>query len=702
LIGCLYISADDISMQNPSFPGQLGAGRINAEKAMACVATSLNNPPLADLSISPATIIEGGSVTFTDKSIYNPTTWQWSFPGGTPSNFTGKTPPAIVYNAAGQYNVSLTVTNAFGNNTKTITNAVTVNAPPSCVAINFPVGAGTVLDFLAPPAGVNGFQNGTNANGDKQKAMYFDVSATNLVGLTAIHVRFNHINSINPNKVVRFRVYDGTSGTPGAQLGVVERTKGQLRQHVLANQYSQIDLPKNIDLPASKKFFVSVDISELVWTENEKDSLSIRALVGSPASSPVWYQNAQNEWIQYGSQNSTWGNAAQYLLIHPYLTSKPAKAMIAPADPAVCQGTLVEFDATGSEYTDLLKWELPGANPPNVVENQLKVIPQYAAPGTYKIYLSTRGGCSEIRMDSTVLTINAAPALNIATSKNPICVGESATLTASGATSYSWSPATGLNTTTGATVIATPVSNTTYTVTGTLGNCTADAPFELEVRPRSAGVTLTASETQIAAPTSVTFTAAGSNGGSAPVYNFLVNGQSVQTGANNTLVRTVSPGDRIVCSLTSTEPCVDEPTVTSNEIIMESVLPITLYAFSGRKVAAGHQLNWATASESNSDRFIVERSADGLQFTNIGELKAAGNSASNRAYVYIDRNPANGKNFYRLKMQDLDGSFKFSNVIVIDASARGRVVSIFPNPTAGAQQALLDLQGVPNGRIQIS
>jgi PKD repeat protein len=66
------------------------------------------------------------SVNFTDVSYDGkPTTWEWSFPGGTPatSNLQNQT---VVYNAAGTYDVSLTVTNAFGNNTKTRTGYVKV------------------------------------------------------------------------------------------------------------------------------------------------------------------------------------------------------------------------------------------------------------------------------------------------------------------------------------------------------------------------------------------------------------------------------------------------------------------------------------------------------------------------------------------------------------------------------------------------
>lgn len=703
LINCLYSTCQSILFQNPTIPGQLGAGRINAEAALACVAATVSRAPIADFSASATTVVAGSGINFTDKSYYTPTGWEWSFPGGTPNSFSGKTPPPIVYNTAGVYNVSLTVTNTTGNNSKTVTNMIKVNDPPSCVSVNYPA-SGTILDFLAPPAGANGFQNGVNANADKQKAMYFDVSATNLTGVTAIYVRFNHISANNPDKKVYFRVYDGTAETPGALLGVVERTKAQLRQNVQANQFTMIDLPKNIDLPASKKFFVSVDISELVWTAEVKDSLSIRASVTSaPPVSPIWYQSSAGTWIRYGAAGSTWANAAQYLLIHPFLTSKPAKSIISPANAVVCQGTLVEFDGTGSVYNDLLKWEMPGANAPTTVENQLKVIPQYSAPGIYKIYLSTRGGCNEVRKDSAILTINASPAINVTASKNPICVGETTTLTATGATTYTWSPATGLSSATGAQVQANPVQNTKYDVTGNIGNCSAQFSFELEVRARSTNAVIGASETNITGATSVTFTVVAVNGGSTPNYNFLVNNISAQNGSNNVLVRTVSPGDKVKCEFTSSEPCVDEKTVVSNEIIMgEGTLPVTLISLSGRKVTDGNRLEWVTASEFNSDRFMVEKSLDGTSFENIGQVSAAGFSNNITPYQYLDEKPATGNNYYRLKMIDRDATFRYSNVLLIANRTNDQAGKLYPNPTIPGRQALLQLEGLEKGMVTIS
>jgi PKD repeat protein len=96
-----------------------------------------------------------GTVTFTDISTYLPSTtitgWSWSFPGGTPSAWSGQTPPPVSYPTSNSYPVTLTVTN--GGCTSTITQNVNVVTPPS-PAFTLPATAcvGTAIPMSAGPA----------------------------------------------------------------------------------------------------------------------------------------------------------------------------------------------------------------------------------------------------------------------------------------------------------------------------------------------------------------------------------------------------------------------------------------------------------------------------------------------------------------------------------------------------------------------
>jgi len=86
------------------------------------------------------------AVQFTDNSTGSPTGWSWSFPGGSPSSANTTGPHTVTYNSLGTYNVTLTVSNACGNNTKTETNYITVVEACEATAPDFSICEGTTVD----------------------------------------------------------------------------------------------------------------------------------------------------------------------------------------------------------------------------------------------------------------------------------------------------------------------------------------------------------------------------------------------------------------------------------------------------------------------------------------------------------------------------------------------------------------------------
>ncbi|MDD3687375.1 MAG: putative Ig domain-containing protein, partial [Bacteroidales bacterium] len=96
------------------------AGRIDAFAAVTAAA-SLVAPLVADFEASAVVIAEGGTVDYTDLTTGTPTTWAWTFEGGTPSASTEQNPTAITYNTAGVYAVSLTAGDGTNEDTETKT-----------------------------------------------------------------------------------------------------------------------------------------------------------------------------------------------------------------------------------------------------------------------------------------------------------------------------------------------------------------------------------------------------------------------------------------------------------------------------------------------------------------------------------------------------------------------------------------------------
>ncbi len=116
------------SLQDVTHQGMVGAGRINAFAAVTMVSDSIS-PVTADFTCSGNYINTGGLVNFTDLSTGNPTSWSWSFPGGTPASSNIQNPQSIVYSTPGVYSVVLYVSDGTNNSTETKTTYINVQQP---------------------------------------------------------------------------------------------------------------------------------------------------------------------------------------------------------------------------------------------------------------------------------------------------------------------------------------------------------------------------------------------------------------------------------------------------------------------------------------------------------------------------------------------------------------------------------------------
>ena len=102
------------------------------------------------------------------------------------------------------------------------------------------------------------------------------------------------------------------------------------------------------------------------------------------------------------------------------------------------------------------------------------------ASGVYTV-TGTLGACVNTQTISITVTAVANPTVTVSSASNTICVGGQVTLNSGGATTYTWSPATGLSASTGTTVTAHPTTTTDYTLTGAAGVCKATTTFTVTV-----------------------------------------------------------------------------------------------------------------------------------------------------------------------------------------------------------------------------
>ncbi len=113
-----------------------------------------------------------------------------------------------------------------------------------------------------------------------------------------------------------------------------------------------------------------------------------------------------------------------------------------------------------------------------------------------------------------------------------------------------------------------------------------------------------------------------------------------------------------------------------------TTLPLNLSSFNASLINSSVQTNWSTYNEVNTQNFLIERSVDGRNFASVGNVDAK-NISGNHNYSYTDIKPLNGVSYYRLKMNDKDGSYKYSQVVVINNKA-SISVDVFPNPVVNS------------------
>jgi hypothetical protein len=131
---------------------------------------------------------------------------------------------------------------------------------------------------------------------------------------------------------------------------------------------------------------------------------------------------------------------------------------------------------------------------------------------------------------------------------------------------------------------------------------------------------------------------------------------------------------------------------TSNRAFIDNVnvstinlLPVELVSFAANCENNNTvSVNWTTASEHNSDFFIVEKSRDGSTWNELKKIAAAGNSTQLINYSVTDASDINGTVYYRLSQYDIDGASKVYDIVSTNCSAENELAMVaYPNPLNG-------------------
>ncbi len=184
--------------------------------------------------------------------------------------------------------------------------------------------------------------------------------------------------------------------------------------------------------------------------------------------------------------------------------------------------------------------------------------------------------------------------------------------------------------------------------------------------------------------------------------------QSIGAGTTGYFIFTVNVNSSATINNTvsvngGTDPAVfgftTAPGITNNQSNLAGVfkisnlaLPLTLTSFTAQAAADRNQvqLNWVTASETNTSRFDIEWSTNGASFVKAGSVAAQGSSQTDKSYAFLHSAPAAGTNFYRLKMIDIDGQFSYSPVVNAQLVGSQRSMIIAPNPVGATLRLVMN------------
>lgn len=157
-----------------------------------------------------------------------------------------------------------------------------------------------------------------------------------------------------------------------------------------------------------------------------------------------------------------------------------------------------------------------------------------------------------------------------------------------------------------------------------------------------------------------------------------------------------------ICGLCNTLSWLDN---ISNWVFANNVsgtsLPVELTAFNGLVKNDMIELEWTTASETNNQGFEIEKSSDRSYWKKVGYLNGNGTTSQINKYKTVDRRPFFNANYYRLKQIDLDGTFEYSEVIMVAYIPRKGNVSVFPNPSKGRVSIQINIPSMEKTTIQV-
>ena len=470
----------------------------------------------ADFSFAGTGICSNDSVLFTDASQLNPTTWAWNFgdaASGADNTSTLQNPKHL-FSSAGTFTISLTSSNGTlppDNAVKSITvkagPTVTIT-PNTVICLGDPplsIGAagavsytwypstglssttGNLISTTPPSVGVISYTvTGTNANGCKGTAT-MDITVNpgptlSIVSNASICYGSSTVLNASSGNVTNYTwsPASGLSSTTGASVGASPsvsttytvtgtNTCGTAKGKILVTvkplpNFTAIPSPGFLCPGQTGTIAVAGTATSYIWSPSESLSASVGTFVtDSPTITTIYTITGINSCGSY--------------TVNVLISVGTTPTVYPGPNATICSGAIANLNVSGASTYIWI--------PSDGLTFTVGSITQ-ASPDSTTIYTITGSidcGSGVIISGTGNITVKVLATPTVLLSENvSICSGFSATLSASGADSYSWSPSTGLDIVTGPVVTSTVQSNITYNVTGTsIDGCSSSNSITVKI-----------------------------------------------------------------------------------------------------------------------------------------------------------------------------------------------------------------------------
>lgn len=468
-------------------------------------------PPIAAFAANPTIGCAPLSVNFTDLSINTPTSWSWSFPGGTP-NTSNQQNPTVVYPAAGIYDVSLTVENGVGSNSITQNSLIIVEEAPTANFTWVQTGLTVIFTDLSSLNTTSWFwQFGDGAVSTAQNPIhsysvdgFYDVtlevtgdcgSTTFTASIPVFTPPTAAISGTPTTGCAPLQVQFSSAGTPNATTWLWNFQGGNPTVSTQENPLVNYNTPGTYDVTltvtnpagsdvitlndfivvgtvATPSFTYNVNGSTVAFTNTTNNSQGIGAVsylwnfgdgnTSTAANPSHTYASGGNYTVTLTATNNCGSTTSTQTVT---ILTPPTAGFTANVTSG-CPPLTVMFESTSSANSNTFNWSFPGGTPSSSTAENPTVV--YTTPGTYNVTLivSNSAGADTLTL-SNYITVNNLATAGFTSSVNGLTA--TFTNTSSNATSYTWSFGDG-NTSTAANPVHTYAEDGNYTVTLTATN----------------------------------------------------------------------------------------------------------------------------------------------------------------------------------------------------------------------------------------